>query len=125
MGSKIEPKFGAKTLLVVLGITLSSLSYGYGAAVIATIGGQPSFLNYFNLIDGPNAAARLGASVCAYYVGGVFGASYGAWASDRWGRRMSQIQANCICAVSGALQAGSVDIAMFIIGRILCGFACV
>lgn len=125
MGAHAEgpPGFGIRNLLVILGISLSSLAYGYGAAVIATISGQPSFLEYFNLVSGPDAAARLGASVCAYYIGGVFGSSYGAWAADRWGRRNSQIQANVILAIAGALQAGSVHIAMFIVGRILCGFA--
>ncbi|KIW25612.1 uncharacterized protein PV07_08778 [Cladophialophora immunda] len=116
-------QFGWYNLLVVLGISLSSLSFGYSAAVIGTITGQPTFLEYFKLTGTSNGDELLGACVCMYYVGGFFGSIYGAWASDYWGRKNSQIQAAIIVAVSGALQAGSVHVAMFIVGRFLCGIA--
>jgi len=116
-------QFSWINLLIVLGISLSSLSFGYSAAVIGTITGQPTFLEYFNLVNSSNGADLLGACVCMYYVGGVFGSIYAGWASDRWGRRNSQIQAAIIVAISGALQAGSVHVAMFIVGRFLSGIA--
>ena len=115
--------FNKYTLFVVLMISLSSLAYGYSGAVIGTISGQPSFLEYMNLLTASNSPQLLGAMNALYYVGGVFGTFYSSYAADRWGRRNASIQAQVVLAIAGAIQAGSVHIAMFIVGRFLAGLS--
>ncbi|EXJ74653.1 uncharacterized protein A1O5_01346 [Cladophialophora psammophila CBS 110553] len=114
--------FNSYTLLVVFAISLTSLGYGYTGAVIGTISGQPSFFKYMGLDTAPNATQLLGAINAMYYVGGVLGTFYAGYAADRWGRRNASVQAQIILAISSALQAGSVHIAMFIVSRFICGF---
>jgi MFS family permease len=111
------------TLLVVLGISLSFLTYGYAGGVIGTIGGQPSFLKYMNLINGKHATQLFGASNGLFYAGGVFGTFYAGYAADRWGRKNASIQAQIGLIIALAIQTGSVHIAMFIVGRFIAGFA--
>jgi MFS family permease len=117
----LKGSFSARNFLVILAISTSSLSFGYSAGAIGTTLGQPSFLAYMGLLTRSNATSLIGAMVCSYYVGGVFGAAYGGWAADKWGRRNSQIQANITIAIGGVLQTAAQDPAMFIIGRILVG----
>lgn len=53
--------------------------------------------------------------------GGLIGAVVQAPISDRFGRRVATGSAACLTILSGAQQAGSVHIAMFIVARLLCG----
>lgn len=53
--------------------------------------------------------------------GGLLGAIIQAPISNRFGRRIATGSAAILTIVSGALQAGSVHIAMFIVARLLCG----
>jgi MFS family permease len=53
--------------------------------------------------------------------GGLIGAVIQAPVSDRYGRRVATGSAACLTILSGALQAGSVHIAMFIVARFICG----
>jgi MFS family permease len=115
--------FNQYTLLVVIALSLSFLSYGYTGAVIGTVGGQPSFLKYMNLITAKNATALFGATNGLYYTGGFFGTFYASYAADRWGRKNASIQAQLGLIVAMAIQTGSVHIAMFIVGRFIAGFA--
>lgn len=58
-----------------------------------------------------------------FSAGGCFGALFVAWACDRLGRRASIFVATPIAIVGGAFQTGAVHIAMFLVGRLLSGFA--
>ncbi|OAG36795.1 hypothetical protein AYO21_08968 [Fonsecaea monophora] len=113
------------TLLVSIGLSLSFLAYGYTGAVIGTVGGQPSFLQYMNLITASNATQLFGATNGLYYAGGVFGTIYASYAADRWGRKNASVQAQVGLVIAQAIQTGSVHIAMFIVGRFIAGFASV
>ncbi|OQV07616.1 hypothetical protein CLAIMM_12021 [Cladophialophora immunda] len=115
--------FNQYTLLVSVGLSLSFLAYGYTGAVIGTVGGQPSFLEYMNLITAKNATQLFGATNGLYYAGGVFGTFYAAYAADRWGRKSTSIQAQIGLVIAQAIQTGSVHIAMFIVGRFIAGLA--
>jgi MFS family permease len=54
--------------------------------------------------------------------GGLLGCWFITWLGDKVGRKRSiQITAS-ICIVAGALQAGSVHIAMFLVARFIMGF---
>jgi MFS family permease len=57
-----------------------------------------------------------------YTAGGLFGSLISSWIAERLGRKKS-IFAACIAAtVGGALQAGSVNLGMFIFVRFISGF---
>lgn len=55
--------------------------------------------------------------------GGFFGAIFVGWACDYLGRKKTLLVATPIAIVGGALQGGAVNIAMFLVGRLLGGFA--
>lgn len=111
--------------LIVFLVTFGSLTYGYNSAIIGAVIGLPSFFAYFNIsLTGPNAAegSRItGATNGLFAGGGLIGCLFMTWLADAWGRqRAIQITA-CLCIVAGAIQAGSVHIAMFLVGRFLMG----
>jgi MFS family permease len=69
----------------------------------------------------PNKTAIQGAMNGLYTAGGYFGALMSSWIAERLGRRQA-IFAACITAtIGGALQAGSVDLGMFIFVRFISG----
>ncbi|KIX91964.1 uncharacterized protein Z520_12353 [Fonsecaea multimorphosa CBS 102226] len=114
--------FSAYMVISVVIVLFGSLSYSFSAGVIGTTIGQPSFSKYMGLDNNPNASAILGATASLFYVGGVFGSIFSNVVSDRWGRKAS-IYTGCIMVLcSGALCAGSVNIAMFIVFRFVAGF---
>ncbi|KAL6240266.1 hypothetical protein RBB50_012832 [Rhinocladiella similis] len=106
-----------KTILYCVGASWGSAAYGYGASIIATTIGQPSFLRKMGLDTAPNASALLGAANALYFVGGFFGALLVAAYADKYGRRPVMAAAAAIMLVSSALLAASVHIAMFLVFR--------
>lgn len=102
-------------------MALGSLSYGYASSIIATTLGQPTFLSYFALDTRPNANDLMGAINGLFQAGGFLG-TLGCYAiADHFGRRKAILVAALISTIGGALQAGSVDIGMFIAMRFLTG----
>ncbi|KAF4339349.1 major facilitator superfamily transporter [Fusarium beomiforme] len=108
-------------LPIVIFVALGSLSYGYASSIIATTLGQPTFLSYFALDTRPNANDLMGAINGLFQAGGFLG-TLGCYAiADYFGRRKAIMVAALISTLGGALQAGSVDIGMFIAMRFLTG----
>ncbi|RBA14937.1 hypothetical protein FPRO05_13153 [Fusarium proliferatum] len=108
-------------LPIVIFVALGSLSYGYASSIIATTLGQPTFLSYFALDTRPNANDLMGAINGLFQAGGFLG-TLGCYAiADHFGRRKAILVAALISTIGGALQAGSVDIGMFIAMRFLTG----
>ena len=97
------------------------MTYGYGAAIISSTLGQTSFIAYFQLDTRSNATALEGATNGVFQAGGLIGALGSSYVADRWGRRGAILTAAVICVIGGALQAGSVNIIMFIIMRLVTG----
>lgn len=58
-----------------------------------------------------------------FSVGGFIGAIFNGWACDYLGRRKTLLVATPVAIVGGAFQGGAVNIAMFLVGRLLGGFA--
>jgi hypothetical protein len=96
---------------------------------VSTTLGQPSWYAYFDLSQDPTnprydfTNSILGTMNGVFSAGGCFGALCVAWACDRLGRRSSILLASPVAVVGGALQGGAVHIAMFLVGRLLSGFA--
>ena len=96
---------------------------------MSTTLGQPSWYAYFDLSQDPTnprydfTNSILGTVNGVFSAGGCFGALFVAWACDSLGRRTSILFASPVAIVGGALQGGAVHIAMFLVGRLLSGFA--
>ncbi|OAL36712.1 hypothetical protein AYO20_04044 [Fonsecaea nubica] len=109
-------------LLIVLFVALGSLTYGYSASIIATTLGQPSFIAYFELDTRSNATQLTGAINGLFQTGGLFGTLSCTKLPDWLGRRKALLLNAVITVIGGALQAGSVDIGMYIAMRFVTGW---
>ncbi len=69
----------------------------------------------------PNATELFGAVNGVFIAGGLIGALLQSEQSDRLGRRKAVAVSCAISVIGGALQAGSVHIAMFIVSRLIAG----
>ncbi|KAF2465292.1 MFS transporter, partial [Lindgomyces ingoldianus] len=111
--------------LIVFLVTFGSLTYGYNSAIIGSVIGLPSFFEYFDIsLTGPHAVegSRItGATNGLFAGGGLIGCFIITWLADVVGRQNSIQVTASLCVVAGAIQAGSVHIAMFLVGRFLMG----
>lgn len=106
----------------MLFVALGSLTYGYCASIIATTLAQPSFVSYFNLDTRKNAAQLEGAINGLFQAGGLVGTISCISTADLLGRRKSLFIGAIVSVIGGALQAGSVNIGMYITMRFITGF---
>ncbi|KAH7928765.1 general substrate transporter [Leucogyrophana mollusca] len=112
--------FNIRTILI---LTLGSLTYGYANSVLVNTLGQPGFLNYFNLASNTAYANEiLGAINGIFSAAGTIGALMAGLMCDKYGRKLTMNTAAVISILGGALQAGSVNTAMFLVGRIVTGW---
>lgn len=68
-----------------------------------------------------NATQLTGAANGCYIAGALIGSLISSRASDILGRKKSVFSASALAVLGGALQAGSVHIAMFIVARLVAG----
>jgi MFS family permease len=106
------------------------LTYGYAFSIVSTTLGQPSFFVYFGLTQDVTQVALYaktnaieGAMNACFSGGGFFGAIFNGWSCDYLGRKKTLLVATPIAILGGALQSGSQNIAMFLVGRFFGGFA--
>ncbi|KND87544.1 putative metabolite transport protein YwtG [Tolypocladium ophioglossoides CBS 100239] len=109
------------TVQIVLFVALGSLTYGYCASIIATTLAQPSFIAYFSLATRSDAAALSGAINGLFQAGGLVGALSCGPVADWLGRKKALAIGAALAAIGGGLQAGSVNIAMYIVMRFITG----
>lgn len=102
-------------------MALGSTTYGYCASIISTTLAQPSFISYFDLDTRSNAADLIGAIFGLFQTGGFFGTLSCLKSADWLGRRKALFYSSLVTTVGGALQAGSVNIGMYIFSRFLTG----
>ncbi|SCV36687.1 related to sugar transporter [Fusarium fujikuroi] len=125
MATDIDQPHEARSWLniaIVVFVTFGSLSYGYCSSIIASTLGQPTFLEYFHLTpEYSNSTALLGACNGLFQTGGLIGALSIGYLADRLSRRGAIAIAALILVLGGALQAGSVNIGMFLAVRTLTG----
>lgn len=113
-------------LLVVTFVALGTISTAYGLAIIGSTVGQPNFFTYFGLApQGTPGYAHstniIGALNGVNSAGAIIGCILSAWTSDKWGRKRTMQMGSVVLSIGGALCAGSVDIAMFLVGRVVAG----
>ncbi|KAK4950712.1 hypothetical protein LTR10_010705 [Elasticomyces elasticus] len=107
--------------LIIIFVALGSLTYGYCASIIATTLGQPTFISYFALDTRSNAASLTGAVNGLFQAGGLIGTLCSSFLADSLGRRKAILIAAIVTVIGGALQAGSVAIAMYVVMRLVTG----
>lgn len=114
----------------MLALCLGSLTYGYDFSIISTTLGQPNFFAYFGLTALPNNADLyaytnqiIGAISGRFSASRVFGSLGMAWMCNKHGQKAALTISSVIGLVGGALQAGSVHIAMYLIAQFITGIA--
>ncbi|KAI9710317.1 MAG: hypothetical protein M1820_002812 [Bogoriella megaspora] len=124
MGKRIPNYFN---LLVVIYVALGSTACSYGMAIIGSTVGQPTFYTSLNMAPPGTPGYDKTANLLSAYngvnaAGSIFGAAFTAWFAQ-WAGRKRNIQLGAvIVTIGGALCAGSVDVAMFIVSRFIAGF---
>ncbi|CRG89086.1 Quinate permease [Talaromyces islandicus] len=108
--------------LMIYIVALGSFTYGFNNSVIGSVLGLSSFLEYFEIHNNSSKSnSIIGATSGLFAGGGAIGALISAWLANKAGR-VRALQVTCIiCIVSAAIQGGSVNIAMFLIGRFVSG----
>ncbi|RAH54477.1 sugar transporter family protein [Aspergillus piperis CBS 112811] len=115
------PSLSAYNASIIAFATFGSITYGYCASIISSTLGQPTFVSYFKLGTADNASALEGAMNGLFQAGGLFGTLLSAWVADRYGRCKAIFMYTVITIIGGALQTGSVHIAMFLVARFITG----
>ncbi|OAG35984.1 hypothetical protein AYO21_09844 [Fonsecaea monophora] len=119
-------KFNLFNILLVVFVALGTLSTAYGLSIIGSTSGQPNFYAYFNLPP----QGEPGYAHTTNVLGGLNGANSGgaflgcilsAWTADKYGRKPTMMIGCVFIILGGALNAGSVAISMFAIGRVVAG----
>ncbi|SCO91365.1 related to sugar transporter [Fusarium oxysporum] len=111
--------------IIVLVASFGSLTFGFSNSVIGSVLGLDSFNTYFDLTTTGAGAKKTnaitGAASGLFFGGSAIGALVHIWLANYAGRvRAAQVTA-LLCIIAGAIQAGSVHIAMFLAGRFLAG----
>lgn len=83
---------------------------------------QPSFLEYFDLLTRPDGTSLISSMNGLFQAGAFFGALAISFIGDRFGRKAAITVPAILIVISGALLAGSVHIAMFLVFRFWSGF---
>jgi MFS family permease len=113
------------SLQITVFVSLGSFTYGYCSAIISTTLGQPQFYEYLHLATyGPGLShtnALTGAMNGLFQGGGLFGSLAVGPIADKFSRRGSIAIAAGICLIGGALQTGTVNVAMFLVARFITG----
>jgi sugar porter (SP) family MFS transporter len=116
----------AYNLWVVVFVAIGTIASAYGLAIIGSTVGQPSFYTYFNLpAEGQpgysHTTNMIGALNGINSAGAIAGCLLQAWTADYYGRKHT-MQIGCVVLiVGGALCAGAVNMAMFLVGRFIAG----
>ena len=110
-------------LRIILVLTLGSLTFGYGFSVISNTIGQPGFIQYFNLQANTEYTNAITGTINGLYcAGALFGALHVGWMCEARGRKETMYLASAVNVVGGALETGSVNMAMFLVSRFIAGW---
>ncbi|KEF63824.1 uncharacterized protein A1O9_01802 [Exophiala aquamarina CBS 119918] len=110
-------------LRIILVLTLGSFTFGYGFSVISNTIGQPGFIAYFNLANRSDYTnAIIGTINGLFCAGALFGALHVGWMCEARGRKETMYLASAVNILGGALETGSVNMAMFLVSRFIAGW---
>lgn len=93
------------------------------AVILSPIYGVVGFISYFNLENRSDYVNAITGTINGLYcAGALFGALHVGWMADARGRKETMYLASAINVVGGALETGSVNMAMFLVSRFICGW---
>ncbi|KAL3453179.1 general substrate transporter [Aspergillus insuetus] len=121
-------KVNTYNLWVVILVAVGTISTAYGLAVIGSTVGQPNFYTYFALESDTtrpgykHTTNMIGALNGINSAGAVIGCITQAYTADKYGRKATISLGSAVLILGGALCAGAVHIAMFLVGRCIAGF---
>jgi sugar porter (SP) family MFS transporter len=123
MGKLIPNVFN---LIVVLYVALGSTACSYGLSVIGSTIGQPTFYTGLKMAPPGQPGYSHTANLISAYNGvnsggAILGAGFTSWFANWAGRKRSIQLGAFILVIGGALSAGSVNPAMFIVARTIAG----
>ncbi|KAL1849896.1 hypothetical protein VTK73DRAFT_9790 [Phialemonium thermophilum] len=116
-----KQKQTAYNVMIMAFVALGSLAFGYSNTIIGSTLGQPTFRSYFNLTTSKHTDQITGAMNGIYTGGGFLGALFSSWTADTLGRKKAIFIGALLATIGGALQSGSVNIAMFLVFRFVNG----
>ncbi|KAJ5712762.1 MFS transporter [Penicillium malachiteum] len=121
-------KFGINSysFWIVTYVAVGTISSAYGLAIIGTTVGQPDFYRFFNLAsEGEPGYVHttniIGALNGVNSAGAIAGSIFQAWSGDYFGRKWTMQFGLIVLMIGGTLCAGTVNMTMFIIGRLVAG----
>jgi len=107
----------------LLGCSAGFLLFGYDQGIANALTQSPDFQTRFPSIYGPENATLLGATLAFFVLGAFFGCLANIWIGNKFGRRTVLIAGGVGTLIGGALQAGSINLAMLMASRLINGFA--
>ncbi|KFZ05695.1 hypothetical protein V501_08116 [Pseudogymnoascus sp. VKM F-4519 (FW-2642)] len=124
--SKQHNQWNWHNFFVCLSLSCGAMAYGYPAAVIGTILGQPSFLRYMKLVneqgeETPDAPSLIGSINGAFQAGAFFGVLCGGLVLDRWGRKAGIIYCAILSIIGNTMCCAAQNVPMFIVFRFVSG----
>ncbi|QGI61528.1 hypothetical protein CEK26_005496 [Fusarium fujikuroi] len=108
-------------LVVMLSISLGAMSFGYASGVIGATVAQPSFVEYFELGTRSNATSLISAMNSLFFAGAAIFILTVPFFADKWGRKAAVAVSATVIIIAGAVLAGSVHVAQFIVFRFVSG----
>ncbi|KAL4800101.1 general substrate transporter [Aspergillus venezuelensis] len=121
-----ETAINPYNLWVAILAAVGAISTAYGLAIIGSTVGEPNLYTYFNLAPqgepGYDHTTRIIAALNGVNsAGAVAGCIFQVWSAEKFGRKWTMVMGCLVLIVGGAICAGSVNVAMFIVGRGVAG----
>lgn len=119
-------KINSYNAWVVVFVAVGTIASAYGLAIIGSTVGEPGFYDYFGLaVEGElgygHTTNMVGALNGVNSAGNIAGAVIQAWTADLFERKRTIQLGSVVLVIGGALCAGSVHMAMFLVGRFIAG----
>ncbi|KAL3421406.1 hypothetical protein PVAG01_07851 [Phlyctema vagabunda] len=118
-GNDVPSHTSLINFIVVATACLGGFLYGFSANSIAGTLAQPTFIAKF--LTTPNATSLTDGMLGGFLGGAMLGSIAQAPIANKFGRRIANAVAAILVIITAALQAGSVNVAMFITARVICG----
>ncbi|PLB42582.1 general substrate transporter [Aspergillus candidus] len=113
------PQTSLINILVVATACLGGFVYGFAANALSGSLSQPTFIAKF--LTTPDVTSRQDGMLAGFLGGAFVGSIIQAPLANKFGRRIANAVSAVIVIISGALQAGAVNVEMFIVFRVVCG----
>ncbi|KAG0650555.1 High-affinity glucose transporter [Hyphodiscus hymeniophilus] len=114
-------QFKAYNLFTVFAMSFGSLSFGYSNNIISTTLAQPTFNEYFALKTRSNGTQLTGVMNGGFHAAAFCAVLFVGTIADKWGRKVAISVGAALTLFAGAFLSGSVNVAMFIVFRLVSG----